>query len=118
MPPLAAGLVLGLVVMLGLPGLGGGGSSPAYVSNVGLPLAWVILHGCAVHAAGFYMQRGVRLLGWILLASGCLAFLAGKPATPQGMADLGYLIMGGCFGLLHLLYGIYLFATEKRPREA
>jgi hypothetical protein len=32
------------------------------------------------------------------------------------LADLGYGIMGGVFGLLHTLYGIYLFATEPRDR--
>jgi hypothetical protein len=87
-----------------------------YFCNICLPLGWVILYGCAVHAAGFFMQRGVRLFGWLLLILGSLTFLAGDPTTAQGRVDLGYLIMGGAFGLLHLLYGIYLFATEKRPQ--
>jgi uncharacterized membrane protein YiaA len=75
----------------------------------------VILYGCAIHAAGFFIQRGVRLFGWVLLILGCALFLIGTPDTSVGLADLGYLIMGLVFGLLHLLYGLYLFATEKKP---
>ena len=60
------------------------------------------------------MKRGVRLFGWILMITGCLGLLPGKPETGTGLVDLGFGIMGIVFGLLHLAYGLYLFATEKR----
>jgi len=30
-----------------------------------LPPAWAMAYGCAVHAAGFFTARGVRLFGWL-----------------------------------------------------
>jgi len=116
LPPLFAGLALGAVAAVA--GFRAGeGASPGYVSHVGLPLLWVILYGCSVHAAGFFMRRGIRVFGWILVLLGCLGFLAGAPATAPGLVDAGYGIMGFCFGLLHVLYGLYLFATEHRSAE-
>lgn len=119
LPGLTAGLALGLIAVLlpsGSPDIDPptGGSPPAYLGNIGMPLIWVILYGCAFHAAGFFMKRGIRVFGWLVVLCGCAGFLLGEPHTSQGIADLGYGVMGGVFGLLHLLYGLYLFATEKR----
>jgi hypothetical protein len=36
-----------------------------------LPAAWMILYGCALHAAGFFMPRGIRLFGWLFVVAGC-----------------------------------------------
>lgn len=117
--PLLAGLLVGLTFLVAPAG--GTGStlssqvpSRDYLALVCLPVAWVVLYGCAIHAAGFFMQRGVRVFGRVLVILACLTLLVGDPTAAQGKVDLGYLIMGGAFGLLHLLYGIYLFATEKR----
>ncbi|MCU0770953.1 MAG: hypothetical protein MUE94_04155 [Verrucomicrobia bacterium] len=120
-PGLVAGLVLGFLVALAHGrgwsiGLSAPGVSPGYLSQVGLPLIWVILYGCAVHAAGFFMPRGVRLFGWALIVCGCAGFFLPVPQTEVGRVDLGYGLMGVAFGLLHTLYGLYLFATEK-PRS-
>jgi len=112
-PPLLAGLVLGLVTVM-LDGSDSDPLEPIYHVNVGLPLIWVILYACAVHAAGFFMKRGIRVFGWVVLILGCIGLMLGRPQTETSLVDLGYGIMGGVFGLLHLVYGIYLFATEKR----
>jgi hypothetical protein len=78
------------------------------------PAAWILLYGLALHAAGFFMPRGIRLFGWIFIVAGLVMILgmqqlAGVPA---------HLLMGAVFGGLHLAYGIYLFFTEPRKNAA
>lgn len=118
LPPLTAGFVLGALLAItqllpsdvpdptsGLP--------PRWIHMVCLPLLWVILYGCAVHASGFFMTRGMQLFGWLIIAGGCASFLVGAPRESQ-MPLVGYGIMGGFFGLLHIAYGVYLYFTENR----
>ena len=113
LPPLLAGFILGLIAAAA--GVGSGESGvPNGDIHLHLPLLWVILYGCAVHAAGFVMRRGIRLFGWMLILLGCAGFLCRVSATEVGLVDSGYAVMGLIFGLLHLLYGLYLFASEKR----
>jgi len=81
-----------------------------------LPLCWVILYGCSIHAAGFFMPRGMKLFGWIFIVGGCARFAFGLPAEPPSLLAHG--IMGVFFGVLHLGYGIYLFFTEKNRATA
>jgi len=113
LPPLFAGLIIGGMAVFA-NWRSGVAVVPGYYSHVCLPLVWVILYGCAVHAAGFFMKRGIRVFGWLIVVLACLGFVLGHPETATGLLDLGYGIMGGVFGLLHIFYGIYLFATEKR----
>lgn len=82
-----------------------------------LPAFWILLYGCALTAAGFFMARGIKLLGWIFILCGC-AFMASRCHTggPLSLAD-GHRVMGGVFGGLHLAYGIYLYFTEPRRNE-
>ncbi len=52
--------------------------NPADLAGVlWLPLIWVVLYGCAFHAAGFFMPRGMRLFGWAFVIGGCGLFAAG-----------------------------------------
>ena len=81
-----------------------------------LPLGWIVLYGCAIHAAGFFMPRGIKLFGWAFIAGGCALFALGLPNVPLPLYAHG--VMGLFFGLLHLAYGIYLYFTEKRKNEA
>jgi hypothetical protein len=80
-----------------------------------LIILWVLFYGCAVHAAGFFMLRGIRWLGWIFVIVGCVLL---------GSLNLGVdrlqpnLLMGGIFGGLHLAYGIYLHFTEQKTPTA
>jgi len=81
-----------------------------------LPLAWVILYGCAFHAAGFFMQRGMRIFGWAFVLGGCLLLARGIPDWPRRVI-YAHGIMGFFFGLLHLAYGVYLYFTEQHGNE-
>ena len=119
LPPLAAGFALGLLMVVAdrLPAEAGeptGGHPASWLVLICLPLAWVILYGCALHAAGFFMSRGMRLFGWAIILGGCAAVLLGAPRSEPALLNLSYAIMGFFFGGLHLAYGVYLYFTEPR----
>ncbi len=79
-----------------------------------LPGFWVLLYGCALNAAGFFMQRGIKLLGWIFVLCGCALMASRCHAGGQLVLADGHRVMGGLFGGLHLAYGVYLYFTEQR----
>lgn len=81
-----------------------------------LPAGWVILYGCSVHAAGFFMPRGIKLFGWLCIAAGA-AVLAFGPHQ-EASASFAHGVMGSVFGALHLAYGTYLYFTESRKAAA
>lgn len=117
LPPLAAGCMITIIAFLReppavhRPGLG-----PMGVS-LWVPVAWVVLYGCAIHAAGFFMPRGMKLFGWAFIVGGCAvlgADLTGG-AHPSAWANA---VMGFFFGGLHLIYGAYLYFTEQRRNAA
>ena len=82
------------------------------LSMLWLPAGWVVLYGCAIHAAGFFMPRGIKLFGWVLIAGGCATFAVHIPdGLPPYVAP--HMVMGSFFGLLHLAYGVYLHTTER-----
>ena len=111
LPPLVAGLMVSTVVLVRA------GSASGPPDNLAglfwLPLIWVVLYGCAFHAAGFFMPRGMRLFGWAFIIGGCGLFAAGVPNWARPL-DYAHGIMGGFFGGLHLAYGVYLYFTERR----
>src|SRR5436309_3220667 len=78
-----------------------------------LPAFWMMLYGCALNAAGFFMHRGIKLLGWLFVLCGCALMatrsLGGGPLTLAA----SHLVMGAVFGGLHFAYGVYLYFTEK-----
>lgn len=108
-PPLAAGLVLSLA----MPMFDAAPPRGLFV------LANALFYGCAVHAAGFFMPRGMKLFAWIvILLSLCgSAILAVFEPAVEGPV-LAHAVMGFVFGALHLAYGVYLYATERRGAPA
>ena len=121
LPALTAGFVVGVLVVLvsAVPALvppPTGGYPPSWYVLVCLPLLWVILYGCAIHAAGFFMPRGIRLFGWGILILGCAAFFV-PGWSEEALLRKSYLLMGFFFGALHLAYGVYLYFTEQRRDE-
>ena len=115
LPPLVAGLLISAVVLMcSGPEPGSERATPA---NLWLPLSWVVLYGCAFHAAGFFMPRGMRLFGWVFIIAGCGLFAAGAAVDTPPPSACAHGIMGLFFGGLHLAYGGYLYFTEPRRNE-
>jgi len=83
-----------------------------------LAVLWVCVYGCALNAAGFFMQRGIRLFGWGFVVGGCIAFVAGELRPSLQTAEAAHYLMGIFFGVLHLAYGVYLYFTEKSRNAA
>jgi len=97
---------------------------------------WCLFFGCALHSAGFFMPRGMKLFGWLFILAGFLfvitssinlnfdRFLRSPNSFLVLLSVLGYyfqcllfsphLLMGGIFGGLHFAYGIYLHFTERK----
>jgi hypothetical protein len=113
LPGLGAGMFIGGIIYLDV-------REPALLNPTmamfWLPLGWVVFYGCAFHAAGFFMPRGMRLFGWAFVISGCGLF-AVTTAEADRAPIYGYCIMGFFFGVLHLAYGVYLYFTEPRRDE-
>ena len=110
MPALFAGSIAGLLALL-YP-------SWDFLPVGSLPAVWMLLYGCALTAAGFFMHRGIKLLGWLFILSGCALMAAHCPAAAAIPPINGHCLMGAIFGGLHLAYGIYLYFTEQRRNEA
>lgn len=109
LPPLLVGAVLGVMMILAEP--------DEKIFSWAVPVTWMLLYGCAVHAAGFFMPRGMKLLGWIFILGACSILLSSLSVSARLPIQMGHVIMGIFFGGLHLLYGIYLFVTDKPGRE-
>ena len=91
------------------------------LANAGwlLTPVWMVCYGVALHAAAFFMQRGVRLFGWLFVVAGCGVALCSLLGGSWAEARLrhpaaGHYIMGLFFGLGHLAFGVYLYFTEKK----
>ncbi len=110
-PPFAVGLV-GSTVPLGL--------DPLPTQLVWwFPPIWMLLYGCGLYSAGFFMPRGIKLFGMGFIVTGCLTLLGTiDPTNNQSLPNLkhAHLVMGGSFGFLHLSYGLYLYLylTERK----
>jgi len=108
-PPLVAGLILSLALML----------FDADPPRGLFVLANTLFYGCAIHAAGFFTPRGIKLFGWVVIllsAAGSAGLALLEPAVAG--SRLAHAVMGGVFGPLHLAYGAYLYLTERREKTA
>ena len=106
-PPLAAGLALSLALLM----LDAAPPRGLFV------LGNALFYGCAVHAAGFFMPRGMKLFGWsviVLSAAGAAGLAVVEPGLAGSRA--AHVVMGGVFGVLHLAYGAYLYITERHEK--
>ena len=86
-----------------------------------LPAVWALFYGCALHAAGFFTSRGLRLFGWVFIVAGMVVLiwlmLAGGQDQSAASWQGSHWLMGGLFGALQLAYGAYLFLTGEKPNE-
>jgi hypothetical protein len=109
LPPLLSGLFLGIMFAR---------LDADWRVHVFMAVIWLLFYGCALNAAGFFMVRGIRWLGWIFILGAmalvCLQMLPGNILRPES----GSLAMGFFFGGGHLAYGAYLYLTENRKTAA
>jgi hypothetical protein len=108
LPPLVAGLLSSLILL---------------VFDVGhlrrlFIFPNVLFYGCAVHSAGFFMPRGMKLFAWFFIALGGVALLVTSLMQADPNPALDHALMGFFFGVLHLAYGAYLYLTEKGKNAA
>ena len=79
---------------------------------------WMISYGGGIHAAGFFMRRGLKLLGCLFIVLGFICVVGNGLANVPWLVDsTAHWVMGGVFGLGNLLYGIYLKVTAE-PLDA
>jgi hypothetical protein len=106
LPPLWSGMFLGLIfVTVGL------------ANAVVVTFIWLLFYGCALHAAGFFMLRGMKCFGWIFIGLTC-ACLGLIPFVQFSVDFSAHWLMGFFFGVLHLAYGAYLYLTERKDPVA
>jgi hypothetical protein len=111
---LSAPFMVGLLVSV----LAISAASEQEEADAALPIVWMLCYGCALHAAGFFAPRGVRLLGWLFILSACGVFCTlFAPETLRNAASAN-IVMGLFFGVVHLVYGVYLHFTEKQKDAA
>jgi hypothetical protein len=108
LPALFIGLVLGLILAWRYTP---GDDTPEMYA-----LMWTMLYGLALHSAGFFMPRGIRLFGWVFVIVGLAYAVWVGPFVVMYLS--GNLLMGVIFGGFHLAYGIYLYFTEPRKNAA
>lgn len=112
LPAFLVGLVLAVFMIVV------GGSVEYREWQLFLVVLWSWLYGCAVHAAGFFIPRGVRWLGWIFILAGSVLLASFGVMAHWQAGGQPHLLMGGIFGGLHLVYGIYLHFTEPKTSAA
>jgi len=107
-PPLAAGLLSSLALVAFAP------------ADLRWPfvLANAMFYGCAVHAAGFFMPRGMKLFAWLVIACAAVLLFVRPGLVPGIGVWLDHALMGGLFGIAHLAYGVYLYVTDPRKTTA
>jgi hypothetical protein len=105
-PPLAAGMFLGVLFTC----IGEGMALLA-------AFTWILFYGCALHSAGFFMPRGIRLFGWLFIVCSCCLFCVFTLGWVKSELNAHWM-MGFFFGLLHLAFGAYLYLSEKGKNAA
>lgn len=101
LPPLLAGLIAGVV-----------GTYIGSGQEYRLVFLWVLLYGCALHSAGAYMPRGIRVFAWYYIVCSCL-LIAAFTGIPESTVQNMNWFMGVFFGVFQLFYAIRLFVTER-----
>ena len=94
---------------------GGSGWALGWVSAPVAPLValWLACYGCGLHAAGFWMRRGIRLLGWWFVLLAIIWFFGSFTLAGWQGTEAAHYAMGATFGLLQLAYGVYLHFSER-----
>ena len=102
-PALAAGAVVSVLFIVGV-------NDESFTEW--LAFFWILFYGCALHSAGFFMPRGIKLFAWVIIA-GITGFFGVLVLSHTSVIVNAHWLMGFIFGVLHLAYGVYLYLTEK-----
>jgi hypothetical protein len=108
LPPLTAGLIVGVTFIF---------TSASHNLAPLLALLWILFYGCALHAAGFFMPRGMKMFAWLFVV-GASSLLIVLSLTNIEIKFNVHELMGFFFGVLHMAYGAYLYLTENRKNAA
>ena len=112
-PPMLAGGIIGIALALSV--------TPAIGASL-----WVIFYGMALLATRGLAPVSIPRLGWVLLVVGLAAFLYSWSDGAHPLPGLGIpehmespmleanLIMGTCFGLVHLVYGLMVRRHSRK----
>lgn len=105
-PPFLLGLLAGLLYAI----------SPGTLPESAwlLAILWLAFYGCGMHAAGFFMKRGIKLFAWICLAVAIVAVFLSQLRPALQTTEAAHYLMGIAFGALHLACGIYLYISENK----
>jgi len=69
---------------------------------------WMMLYGTGVYTAGLFSIRPPRVLGLTFLAMGVVALL--------GFPHYGVVSAAASFGLLHIVFGLYILGKQRQDR--
>lgn len=105
LPPMIAGFLIGLGLCIP--------EKNELISISVLPSLWIVLYGEALHSAGFFMQRGMKLFGLLFVLAGSALFMVCSIVKVPVEVSFAHIVMGTFFGVVHIGYGIYLYFTEK-----
>ncbi len=97
-PSVAVAIVLTLKVLLAAP--------PRADDLQSIAPIWMMMYGTGVYTAGLFSIRPPRLLGLAFLAMG-VAALFGFPACGVAAVALS-------FGVLHIVFGLYVLQRQRR----
>lgn len=67
---------------------------------------WMMLYGTGVFSVGQFSVRAPRVLGFAFIAAGALSLLF--------LLDYGIVTAALSFGLLHILFGLYVIVMRRR----
>ena len=71
---------------------------------------WMMLYGTGVYTAGLFSVRPPRVLGLIFIAAGAVSLLL--------YPDYGVVTAALSFGLLHILFGLYVISKQRTTTDA
>ncbi len=71
---------------------------------------WMMLYGTGVYTAGLFSIRAPRVLGLVFLAFGIVALM--------GLPQYGVVTAALSFGLLHIVFGLYILGKQRQGLES
>ncbi len=71
---------------------------------------WMMLYGTGVYTAGLFSVRAPRVLGLVFLVFGIVALM--------GLQHYGVILAALSFGLLHIVFGLYILSKQRQGLES